>query len=292
MWSILALVSAFFSAGAAIGEKKVLQKEDAISFSLVLGGLNLILSIPFIFYIRSQDLQSTTLIILFVKSFMGALSFICVMEALKRLDISATLPLMVLTPGFVAIIAWLFLGESLTLRQTSGLVILLVGTWALQSQLTFRWNVVRRETLKHSGYYFIGIALILFTLTSIMDKILVGNYKMSPEGFTLFQHLFLFINLGVFTLIYYRKKSLSTLASTVKQSIILILIISFLTIGYRYTQILAVKGGPVALVIALKRLSVLLAAGVGGKLFMDKNLVQHLTAALLMVAGALIIVLK
>lgn len=291
MWTTLALISALFSAGAAIGEKKTLQKEDAVSFSMVLGLLNLILSIPFILYIHSQDLHSTTLMILFVKSMMGALSFVCVMEALKRLDISAILPLMVLTPGFVAIIAWFFIGESLTIRQITGLIILLVGTWALQSQLTFRWNVVQRETLSHSGYYFIGIALILFTLTSIMDKVLVGNYNMSPEGFIFFQHLFLFINLGILTFLYYRKKSLSILSSTVKQSIVIILIISFITIGYRYTQILAVKGGPVALVIALKRLSVLLAAGVGGTLFRDKNLIQHLIAALLMVAGALIIVL-
>jgi len=292
MWTTLALISALFSAGAAIGEKKALQKEDSLSFSMVLGLFNLILSIPFIFYIRSQDLQSMTLIILFVKSFMGALSFVCVMEALKQLDISATLPLMVLTPGFVAIIAWLFLGESLTVRQITGLIILLTGTWALQSQLTFKWNIIQRETRHHSGYYFIGVALILFTLTSIIDKVLVGKYNMSPEGFIIFQHLFLFINLGIITFIYYRKKSISVLSLTVKQTLYLILIISFLTIGYRYTQILAVKGGPVALVIALKRLSVLLAAGVGGKIFKDKNLMQHLIAALMMVTGTLIIVIK
>ncbi len=292
MWTSFALISALFSAGAAIGEKKSLQKEDAISFSVVLGLLNLILSIPFIFFINSQDLHSTVLIILFIKSLMGAISFVCVMEALKRMDISATLPLMVLTPGFVAVIAWLFIGESLTLRQISGLVILLAGTWALQSQLTFKWKIVQKETRNHPGYFFIGIALMLFTLTSIMDKVLVGQYKMSPEGFIFFQHLFLFINLFVLSLFYYRKKSVTILSSTVKQSIFLILLIAFLTIGYRYTQILAVKGGPVALVIALKRLSVLLAAGVGGKLFKDKNLLQHLIAACLMVLGALLIVLQ
>ena len=50
--------------------------------------------------------------------------------------------------------------------------------------------------------------------------------------------------------------------------------ISVLTIGYRYTQIVSVSLASVALTLAVKRTSVLWATVIGGKIFKDTNLVE------------------
>ena len=113
-WYMLALASAFFSALAAIIEKKVLFKEKALAFSAVLAILNLIIAIPFFFFTNFSTLTMSSLFVLFIKSFLGALAFLCVMLGIKNLELSKALPLLVLTPGLVALGAFIFLQEALT----------------------------------------------------------------------------------------------------------------------------------------------------------------------------------
>ena len=66
-------------------------------------------------------------------------------------------------------------------------------------------------------------------------------------------------------------------------------LISVLTIGYRYTQIVAVSLASVALVLAIKRTSVFWATVIGGKLFNDKDLLKRSIAAILILIGAILI---
>jgi uncharacterized membrane protein len=68
-----------------------------------------------------------------------------------------------------------------------------------------------------------------------------------------------------------------------------IALISVLTIGYRYTQIVAVSLASVALVLAIKRTSVFWATVIGGKLFNDKDLLKRSIAAILILIGAILI---
>ena len=112
-WFIVAILSAFLSAFAAITQKKVLFNLGALEFSFILSLVNLVFSIPFFFFIDYQTLTSLNLFILFIKSVIGVAAFLCVMISLKNLEISNALPLLALTPGFVAVFAYILLGESL-----------------------------------------------------------------------------------------------------------------------------------------------------------------------------------
>ena len=62
-----------------------------------------------------------------------------------------------------------------------------------------------------------------------------------------------------------------------------------LTIIYRYTQIEAVKIAPVALVLAVKRISIFFAAVIGGKIFKEHNLWIRAAAAAVIIIGTLLI---
>ena len=112
-WFFIALLSSFLSASAAITQKKVLFNLNPVQFSFYLSVANLILSIPFFFFIDYNAINFSNLLVLFVKSIIGVVAFLCVMTALKNLQISNALPLLALTPGFVAVFAFLFLGEVL-----------------------------------------------------------------------------------------------------------------------------------------------------------------------------------
>jgi len=286
-WHILALTSAFFSAAAAIAEKKVLFKEKALHFSVLFAVFNFLLAIPFFFFINYSLLTSSGLLVVFIKSIFESLAFLCVMIGLKNLEISNALPLLVLTPGLVAIFAFLTLGEALTGIEILGIIFLLLGTYLLQLRLRQKFLDPWKAFFKSKGYYYIIAALILFTTTSILDKAVLKNFKVPLNAFMGFQHLFLAIIFLSFIIFSGKSKGMK---STIKHSWTIILLISIFTIIYRYTQYNAVKLAPVALVISIKRISVFFAIIIGGRMFRDHNLVQRAIATLIMLVGAVMVV--
>lgn len=286
-WYFLAFISAFFSASSALVEKKILFKEKALSFSFILALFNIILAIPFFFFVNLSNLTFSGLIVLFFKSFLGALSFLCVMLGIKNLELSEALPLLVLTPGFVAFFAFLFLGESLLPTEIIGMALLLSGTYILQLKTKQKMFDPLKKFLKSKGRMYIVYALILFTTTSVLDKAILSKFKVPINAFMGFQHLFLALIFFSFILFSSR---ITESSKTLKRSWTWIFILSVFTILYRYTYIWAVKLTSVALALSIKRVSVFFAVVIGGKIFKEKDLLRKSIATAIMIGGALLII--
>ena len=287
-WFAIALLSAFLSAFAAITQKKVLFNLGALEFSFLLSVVNLVFSIPFFFFIDYSTINSSNLTILFIKSVIGVGAFFCVMLSLKNLEISNALPLLALTPGFIAVFAFFLLGESLKSTEVIGLILLMLGTFILESKNGKNFIVTFSVFLKSRYHKFIIAALLLFTASSILDKFLLVRMNLSPISLTAFQHIY-FAILFALTFFLFRKKTEPIKSSINKNNLLLIALISILTIGYRFTQIIAVGMASVALVLAIKRTSVFWATVIGGKIFSDKDLLKRSLAAIFIVAGAILI---
>lgn len=287
-WFFIALVSSLLSAFAAITQKKVLFNRSPLEFSFLLAIVNLVFSIPFFLAVNYATINSFNLSILFVKSIIGVAAFLCVMTALKNMQISNALPLLALTPGFVAIFAFLFLGELLKITEVLGLISLIVGTYILESknlkEILFPMNIFFRSKYHH----YILSALFLFTASSIMDKLLLVKMGLSPISLTAFQHLFYaFLFTAAFYL--FQKDKERTSINLKKNDLGWIVLISLFTIGYRYTQIVSISLASVALTMAVKRTSVLWATIIGGKIFKDSNLLKKTIAVLFILLGAILI---
>jgi len=211
-----------------------------------------------------------------------------VMTALKNLQISNALPLLALTPGFVAVFAFLFLGEELKFYEVMGLISLVAGTYILESknlkEILFPLNIF----LKSKYHQYILAALLLFTASSVMDKLLLVKMNLTPFSLTAFQHVYFAV---LFFIIYFAfKGKLENYSPKVNKTVILwILLISILTIGYRYTQIVSISLASIALTLAVKRTSVLWATVIGGKIFKDTNLFKKTIAVLFILLGAILI---
>lgn len=287
-WWVIALVSAFFSAVAAIVEKKILFKEKAFSMSLILALFNLVLAIPFFFFVDYSLVTYSGLGVLFFKSVLGALAFLFVMLGIKNLELSKALPLLVLTPGLVAVFAFLTLGESLKVIEIVGLILLLLGTYVLQLGNGKGFMAPWKSFINSRGNYYILGALILFTVTSILDKAVLKNYKVPINAFMGFQHFFFAIIFLLFALFYF--KDCRGLRSSFRFSGRLILLLAFVTIVYRYAHVYAISVAPVALVLAVKRVSVFFAVLIGGRLFREGNLMRRLLATAIMIIGAVLII--
>ena len=286
-WYVFALISALFSALAAITQKKVLFKEKALVFCAVLGFFNLIIAIPFFFFIDFSILSYSGLIVLFIKSFLAAFSFLFVMLGIKNLELSRALPLLVLTPGLVAITAYIFLQEALSKMEISGIVFLTVGTYILSLKKPKKIKTPFKEAINPKGHYYIIAALIIFTITAVLDKVVLSNFKVPVNAFMGFQHLYLaliFFSMVLFT------KEIKTTKIAFKRSWEWIVLIAFITMTYRYAYIQSVKIAPVALALSLKRISVFLAVIIGGKLFKEHNLLKKAIVTIILTVGAILVI--
>ncbi|KAB2909056.1 MAG: EamA family transporter [Ignavibacteriales bacterium] len=289
IWFILALTSAVLSSAAAITQKKALERIDALSFSFFLSIVNLLICLLFLADADLSAINFHQTWVMFVKTLLQAFAFWCVMLSLKNLEISSALPLLALTPGTVAVFAFLFIGETLTLIETIGLVMLLAGSYFIEMK-TFQ-NMIEpfRVFFRTKKYIHVAAALAFFTISSILDKYLLKDQKMETSSFMILQHLFFAVDFAILVLVT-RTKFHRLPSDILKPLVLLIVITSIITIGYRYTQILAFAIAPVALVLAIKRLSVFFASIVGGKLFNEGGLIKKGIAALIIVIGTILMI--
>ncbi len=289
IWFLLAFTSALFSGLAAVMQKKVLFKDDALHFSFKLAVFNLIFSVPFFFLLDLSALDFTALLILYIKTILASLAFLNVMLTLKNLDISGSLPMMALTPGLVAIFAFFIIGDSLSYVEIAGIILLLTGTYVLELQ--HKENLFAPFTIfiKSKKHHYILFALLLFTATAILDRLLLVKLNMQPLTLIPFQHLFFAINFALI-LVLKSKNPLQVLMNSDKSLFKWIIVISIITIAYRWTNIEAIKLAPVALVLSIKRTSVFFAASIGGKIFNEAHLIRRIISAVIIIGGAMLII--
>lgn len=288
MWFLFAFISAVFSAVAAVTQKKVLFNIKTLPFSFVLSIFNLLLLIPVLFYHVPVVPETTTFLVIIFKSFLGSAAFYFVMKTLENFEISRALPLMAITPAIVAVFSYLFLGDVIGWLGVAGLISIIAGTYFIENYDKENLFAPFRELIMGENRRYILFALGIFSLTAILDKLILGKYKVPPIDLLYFQQFFAFIFFGILFLFSSERKP-----GVFKESISgfwkFFLLIAVVTIGYRYFQLEAVKLAPVALVLSVKRLSVLFASAAGGRLFNEKDLSRKLAAVLLILCGIFLI---
>jgi len=286
-WFTLASCSALLSAAAAVLQKKILFRLNALEFSFLVSIVILIFSsfIPF-----SMDVASVTptlLMIIVGKSILGGAAFLLVMMSLEHNQISTALPILGMTPAVTALAALLILGESLHSWEWLGIAMMMAGTYFLEKRPAQKIFQPFKEVLRSKNYYFMYGALCLFAVSSVFDKLLVSGYKTDPRIVLFYQHI---VYCGMYgSLLFLRKQSFQAALQKGKSQLPFIIIAAFLTLAYRYTQLEATIVAPVALVLAVKRTSILYASFFGGKIFSEERLAQKLLGGALIVGAGFII---
>ena len=288
-WYWIALASALLSAVAAIMQKKVLLSIEPLNFSFLISALTAIFSLPFVYSINFAALSSTSLAVLLGKSILNALAFLCIMTALKHLEISRALPVMAISPMLIALLAFVFLGESLKPLEIAGIILISIGTYSLELKKG-EGALHPFRVLSGSKYHRLLLtALALISISSVIDKALLSNFKLPPMTFLVFQNFFFLVIFFVIIVIYRRGEISGGSFTLEKKLVILLVVIAIVTVLYRWAQIEATKIAPVGLVISVKRLSVLFASIAGARIFKEGDYARRAAATLLIVGGAMMI---
>ena len=289
-WYLFGFSSAMLAAAAAVLEKWLLKRMSVWQMSAWFSLITALLVIPILLTFKGSlsSLSGVLWGVILLKSLMEAVQFVAVMTGIKRLGISTTIPLMALSPGFVALGGSLLIGDALTLVQWGGLLLMVVGMYVIQLEGASAWWRPFVRLFADRNQWVIVLALVASVAVALMDKTILSGYKIPPQIFITVQQWYL---AGLFLLIVIiRKINRSEASLPWSRNVVLgLFTLAVVTVGYRYFQMRGVMLAPVALVLAVRRTSVVMASLVGGSLFQEKGFVRRSIAAAILAVGAILL---
>ncbi len=284
-WYAYALMSVIFATLFTILRKKALCHEHALNFEstrLLLNSVFCIFIIPFLDF----NFDFKLLYLIYFNSFISAIGILLASKAFRHGEISLIAPLSNIKPAFVALIAVIFLGESLTLTQMIGIGVIFISAYVLQADHHFSNIIQPLKNLlkdKYSLYYI--IAIFIFSIGSVFDKFFTGEMNIFTYGSLIW--FFVTINLNVY---HTYKHGFKEVIKCIKDEKFLVFFISFLSVVSWFLAIKAVSMTFVSLVTPILTLSTLFVVLLGGKFFNEQNLMFRLGIAVIMFIGTYLVV--
>lgn len=294
LWLIYSLASALCTSITYILRKKTLIKEHSIQFLTVFKlfeGVFVLLLIPFVKF----DLSFSTYAFLFLISLIGLEADIFDTKSLRKLEISNVFPLKNLSPLFLVVISYIFLGEKLVSLQIAGIIILIVGTYILECDgnlLNYKYFF---KKIRHSRYLqYAFLSLILVSFSSMGEKYTFNKQMVDPVTILFFMYIFMAVEILIIQIFFPKEKdhknSIKEVFDTLNRArwpIFVSAVFGLLAAAFYY---LAIQIALVSLVIPIKRISTLITTLLGGGFFKEKNLFYRTLACIIMLIGLYLIV--
>jgi len=289
LWVWLSLGSAVFYALGALVGKRVLQRAHALEYaaSQSLYALLLVLVLPFLPLHLSFGLVGA----LYFLSFVLAAGNLYYLKSIRHSELSESVPLMNISPLFLLVLAFVFLGELPSRLDIVGIFLLIVGAYFVQltsMRIADFWKPFRVLLTSRSALYMI-FAVLVFSFTAVMQKALL-NWGVSAISLLVLTRLFVALNYVFLEVVVHGFQEILRNLHRDGRAILTSTLASFFS-DFFLVLAMAVPGALVSLIIPLKRTSTFLTALIGGRLFHEHRLFLKLVGCLIMLAGVLIIAL-
>src|SRR3989344_7122374 len=280
IWFVLALLAAIFEASSIIIEKKTLIKEHALEFCCLVSLFAFLISFSFISNV-DFNLSLNLYLLIFIASLFVTFGYWLVAKGIRHMDVSIASPLLNFSPAIVLILAVIFLGEKLKSLQILGILILVFGSYILNSDGSFRFFKTFDRMYKSKAVKNILLGILIWSVARIFDKYLLNWINQYTYLFII--HFFIMINFLLILFIFY--DGLKGIKHGIKGSLHWLLVMAALIVVARLSYLTALKMAYLSLVFVIFKTSNLLAAIIGGNIFHERALLQRIIAAIIMVVG-------
>ncbi len=285
-WWAFAFASAIFATFFTIFRKKGTRKENALEFELTRTTFNALFGL-LLLPILTFKYTLTSVLIIYFTSILASIGILLASKSLRHSEISQVIPLHNLTPGFLAVLAFLFLGETLNKNQIIGLVLLIIGAYVLETE---HHNPLK-SFLKHMKSRYVDYAIIssfIFSITALLDKYIINLYT-TPFDFLFLICIFIAINFTIISFVSNNgMDSMKNCLKTTKYNVILTAFFSFLA---NATYLYAISLNFVSLVMPISKLSILMSTLIGGEIFHEKGLLKGAISSVIMIIGTILIII-
>ena len=210
--------------------------------------------------------------------------FICLIGAYRRGDLSLVYPISRSAPLFTQIWAILFIGEILSRRGVSGILLVMIGLFVVSLKDFQLEHILPQSSHYISRPYLMAvIAALASSIYSVIDKI--GVQMLHPVLYIWFINLWMTIFIG-FYLILRREVSFLKIWKESKREILIIAILQ--NIAYLLV-LMALQMSKVSYVVAFRQVGALFGAGMGIIFLKESYWKTRITGALILTLGLVLI---
>ncbi len=295
-WIVFSIISALLVAATSILEKQMLLEKHAMQFSASLAVVNALLTAPFLFFVEWERITPSLFAFLFILAVILATGFFFTARGVRHSPLSISAPLISLKPAVTAIIAFLLLGESLSLLAVLGLLLIVVGVAVLEHHhgVTFLRDLREIASAVHVRYL-VG-ALLLFGACMVGERYLFAPLASGGLAFPVLHYLAI-VNVlaAIISMLYlaFFHHAWRDLKSCLSSSWLPIVIIGLLTVAMRLSHgfALSFPNGKAGLVSSIKYTAAIFITFVGGELFHEEHVWRRLAASAFIVVGVVLIIL-
>jgi len=211
------------------------------------------------------------------------LAAVLYMRVLKTCHLSLCIPFLAFTPVFMILTGWLILGEALGLAGWAGLGLIAAGSYILGlGSLRFTWWEPLAALAREPGARLMLMVAALYSLTAALGKLAILHS--APAFFGVFYPM-VFSGILVAGYPLSRAREARALSARTKWGLLLGLAMT----GSIMCHVFGMALAPAAYLIGVKRLSILFSVILGGLLLRERPILPRILAAVLMVAGVVLI---
>lgn len=282
MWILLAFGSALFSGLTSITAKCGIKKTDSTVATAIRTGVVLVCSAIMVCMVGSRgelpEIDAKSWIFLALSGIATGASWLCYFKAISTGDINKVVPLDKSSTVLTAIIAMIFLGESVTVPKVTGLIVITVGTYLMIGK-----NDGEPETKKGAGWFVFGaLSAVFAALTSVLAKVGIRNVESNLATAIRTAVVLVMAWLTVFA-----TGKTGKIKETPKNELIFIVISGILTGASWICYYKALQLGEVSVVAPIDKLSIVVTVVFSYIVFKEKLTLKSFMGFLMTIVGTL-----
>lgn len=282
MWILLAFGSALFSGLTSITAKCGIKKTDSTVATAIRTGVVLVCSAIMVCVVGSwgelPEIDAKSWIFLALSGIATGANWLCYFKAISTGDINKVVPLDKSSTVLTAIIAMIFLGESVTVPKVTGLIVITVGTYLMIGK-----KDGEPETKKGAGWFVFGaLSAVFAALTSVLAKVGIRNVESNLATAIRTAVVLVMAWLTVFA-----TGKTGKIKETPKNELIFIVISGILTGASWICYYKALQLGEVSVVAPIDKLSIVVTVVFSYIVFKEKLTLKSFMGFLMTIVGTL-----
>ena len=286
MWVIFAFLSAFFAGITSILAKCGIRKTDSNVATFIRTIIVLLFSLLMVMIVGSfptlKNLSAKTILFLVLSGLSTGASWLCYFRALQKGNINKVVPIDKSSTVLTIILATIFLGESITLYKTLGVIAIGLGTLMM---------IEKKDTenkTEEKGWLFYAILSAVFaSLTSILGK--VGIEGVESNLGTSIRTVVVIVMSFVMVSVTGKVKEIKRID---KKELVFILLSGISTGASWLFYYRALQDGEASIVVPIDKLSILVTIAFSYFVFKEKLGKKALIGLILIVVGTLVLLIK
>lgn len=286
MWILFALGSAFFAGLTSVVAKCGIKKTDSTVATAIRTGVVLICSAVMVTIVGSwggiTNIDTKSRIFLVLSGIATGASWLCYFKAISIGDVNKVVPLDKSSTVLAAVIAIIFLGESVTVPKITGLIAVTVGTYMMIGK-----KDGAGEKKRGLGWFFYGsLSAVFAALTSVLAKVGIENVESNLAATV---RTAVVLVMAWLTVLVTGKGKL--VKETTKKELLFIVISGILTGASWLCYYRALQLGEVSVVVPIDKLSILVSIAFSYIVFKEKLTLKSFMGLMIIVVGTLCLLL-